>query len=307
MRASTSAPGKALLCGEYAVLEGATAVVAAVDRRVVARWTDDDVFMPPEVEATLELAQRAVGPVDGALSVDVTALRRGDVKLGVGSSAAAAVAASAAVFASHGRDLNQPDERRGVFECALRGHGVVAPEGSGVDVAASAFGGFLGYRKGNEEPRSLACPENLTVSLVWTGHPARTSDLVDRVQKLGRTQPARHRELLAELCRLAETFADAIEQGRAADVVRAAGEYGVAMGALGDAADAPIVESRLLAATQLAARFSGAAKPCGAGGGDVAIAFFTDPERARAFELACADEGLHPIEVSFGAEGVRTE
>lgn len=306
-RAAASAPGKALLCGEYAVLEGAPAVVAAVDRRVIVRWTDDEVTMPPEARATLERAQRATRPVDGALDVDATALRRGDVKLGVGSSAAAAAASAAAVFASHDYDVEDVEVRRRIFACALEGHATVAPQGSGVDVAASTFGGFLRYRKGVASPPSLRIPRDLRISLVWTGHAARTSDLVARVGAFGRAQPTQYRALLEALAGLAEAFAEAFERGTAEDVVRAAGRYGAAMGALGDAAQAPIVESRLSTASDLAGSFSGAAKPCGAGGGDVAIAFFTDPERARAFELACEDKGLHPIDVSFGAEGVRSE
>ena len=80
---------------------------------------------------------------------------------------------------------------------------------------------------------------------------------------------------------------------------------GHAMGALGDASGAPIVDAPLRLAGDLAARFSGSAKPCGAGGGDVAVAFFADPAAADAFELACKEEGLHPIDVSWGAVGVK--
>ena len=96
-RVGASAPGKALLCGEYAVLEGAPAVVAAVDRRVTVSWTDDVVSMPPEVEATLELGRARCGNVPGMLTVDARALRREDIKLGLGSSAAAAAAAAGGV------------------------------------------------------------------------------------------------------------------------------------------------------------------------------------------------------------------
>ena len=39
---SVSAPGKLLLCGEYAVLRNAPAVVMAVDRRAVARVSPGD-------------------------------------------------------------------------------------------------------------------------------------------------------------------------------------------------------------------------------------------------------------------------
>jgi phosphomevalonate kinase len=94
-----SAPGKALLCGEYAVLEGAPAVVSAIGRRVSVAWSDESVPMPPEVEATVRLAQAELGPVARTLIVDAAELQQDRIKLGLGSSAAAAAATAGAVFA----------------------------------------------------------------------------------------------------------------------------------------------------------------------------------------------------------------
>jgi phosphomevalonate kinase len=305
-RIGASAPGKALLCGEYAVLDGAPAVVAAVDRRVSVAWSDDTPLMPPEVAATLALARTRCGHVPGALMVDASALRREKVKLGLGSSAAAAAATAAAVFATHDNELEDPRIAWSVFECALEGHASVAPQGSGVDVAASTLGGFLAFQRSNGvEVQRLAAPSGLCIELVWTGHPARTSELVAKVVELRERAPADYGQHLARLSAVARDFVDTFEEGRAADVVRVAAAYASAMAALGDAAGAPIVEARLGRAMELASRVSGSAKPCGAGGGDVAIAFFDDSGAAEAFKLACRDEGLHPIEVSWGAPGVR--
>lgn len=306
-RVGATAPGKALLCGEYAVLDGAPAVVAAVDRRVTASWTHDAVSMPPEVEATLEIARRMCGDVPGALKVDTHTLRREESKLGLGSSAAAAAATAGAVFATYGHALGDPAVARRVFECALEGHASIAPQGSGVDVAASSFGGYLGFRRREPtEVERLALPPGLCIELVWTGHAARTSELVAKVVELRERAPGSYREHMARLEEGAVDFIEAFRRGSPADVVRAAGSYGVAMASLGDASGAPIVETRLRRAAELAGRFSGAAKPCGAGGGDVAVAFFVDPASSDAFKLACRDEGLHPIEVSWGAPGVRS-
>jgi phosphomevalonate kinase len=306
-RVGASAPGKALLCGEYAVLEGAPAIVAAVDRRVTVSWTDQAASMPPEVEATLAVAKAVCGDVRGALEVDASALRRDASKLGLGSSAAAAAAAAAAVFATHGHGLDDPAVVRRAFDCALEGHASVAPQGSGVDVAASSFGGFLRCRRdGGLEVERLAAPHGLCIELVWTGHPARTSELVAKVFGLRERALGEYRQRMGSLSGLASAFADAFERGFPSDVVRAAASYAAAMAALGEAAGAPIMDAQLERVAELAGRFSGSAKPCGAGGGDVAVAFFVDSEAASAFKLACEDEGLHPIEVSWGAPGVRT-
>jgi phosphomevalonate kinase len=302
-----SAPGKALLCGEYAVLEGAPAVVAAVDRRVSVSWSHQVLPIPPEVAATLELARRECGNVPGFLRLDVSALHYKRVKLGLGSSAAAAAATAAAVFASHGHDLDDPASKRRIFDCAYRGHGSIAPQGSGVDVAASSFGGFLRFTRldGQLEVRSLACPLELRIRLVWTGRASRTSELLAKLGRFRDRDPGGYEGYLARLGELCSAFAAAFEAGRAQDVVSQAACYGEAMRDLGHVAGAPIVDARLQRIADLAASFSGGAKPSGAGGGDVAVAFFTDADTASGFERACQDEGLHPIDVSWGAAGVR--
>ena len=263
--------------------------------------------MPPEVEATLRLARAELGSVPHCLTFDVSALQRDRVKLGLGSSAAAAVATAGASFATHGHDLEDAETLQRVFSLALQGHASIAPQGSGVDVAASAFGGFLRFvRTGDDiEIRALRCPDGLAIRLVWTGHAARTSELVEKVHALGRHDPEGHRTCMERLSELSHRFSDAFETGNAAEVVTEAAAYSDAMGMLGAAAGAPIVEARLGRAVELAAGFSGSAKPCGAGGGDVAVAFFLDPDAAKGFEVACKDQGLHPIDVSWGATGVR--
>lgn len=306
-RVGASAPGKALLCGEYAVLEGAPAVVSAVGRRVSVTWTDEIGQVPPEVEASSRLAQDECGEVPGSLALDVSALQRDRVKLGLGSSAAAAAASAAAVFATHGHALDDPSVLRRVFRCALEGHSSIAPQGSGVDVAASTFGGFVRFSRTADalETRSLRAPKDLLIRLVWTGHAARTSDLVSKVRDLERNDPNAYSAGMDRLSKLANDFASAFESGSAAQVIEQAAEYSSAMRALGEAAGAPIVESRLARASELAARVSGGAKPCGAGGGDVAIAFFLDEEAAERFEVACKAEQLHPIDVAWGAVGVQ--
>lgn len=302
-----SAPGKALLCGEYAVLEGAPAVVAAVDRRVRVVWTDESETMSPEVEATLRRAQAELGTAGRSLHVDVSELHQDRIKLGLGSSAAAAAAAAGAVFASHGHELTDGGTLQRIFACALEGHASIAPQGSGVDVAASTFGGFLRFERKDDrvDTRALVAPNGLHIRLIWTGRAARTSELVKKVKALRRSDASCYRDCMERLVELSVRFAAAFEAGNTPNVVATASAYCAAMKALGVAAGAPILDLRLERTAKLAARFSGSAKPCGAGGGDVAIAFFTELDAAKSFALACRDEGLHPIDVSFGASGVQ--
>ena len=142
----------------------------------------------------------------------------------------------------------------------------------------------------------------------WCGRATRPgrASLSQRFAPFEERDPPGFESAMGRLTVLASGFAEAFGSGDAEAVVEQAGEYSAAMEALGTAARAPIVEERLAAARALATRFSGSAKPCGAGGGDVAIAFFLGREiAATGFEVACKDEGLHPIDVSWGAAASR--
>ncbi|NNE17032.1 MAG: hypothetical protein HKN10_01025 [Myxococcales bacterium] len=305
-----SAPGKAFLCGEYAVLSGAPSIVAAVGTRVVAKWTrlpPAPERLPPEANGAIAAAEGHFGAVRHHLSVDTRRLYDGPKKLGLGSSAAVAAASAAAIAALHGRDLEQDETRDRVFAAAWRGHSSVAPQGSGADVAAATYGGFLWFRALDGEPivKPLDPPSSLVMLLIWTGDPVRTTDLLARVSRLRAQDPKRHDRCMAALAEQATEFAHAFRSDDGAGVIRRAKAYNTCMGALGVAAQAPIVNSKLRRVAAWAESHGGAAKPSGAGGGDLAVAFFSDPDAAERFAAACKNDGLRPLRAEMGAEGVR--
>lgn len=327
MRAT--APGKMMIAGEYAVLEGAASIVAAAQTRatvellemprdpaMVAAGLDAPTPRFPEAAHARREAERRVGVVPGALVVDVEALRRAGQKLGLGSSAATAAAAAGLVHAWHGRDLEDPRVRQEVFEDAFAGHKAVSPQGSGADVAAAVLGGVVRFqrtvvsaRHGEREGArtiDLSWPSGLVLRVAWTGRAASTTELVAKVKALQTRAPAAYRAAMDTLAREAEFFVAAFAKG-AAEVVAAAARYHAAMEALGRAADAPIVEARLSRVAELAARAGGHAKPSGAGGGDVALAFFARQTAAKRFEELCAGAGIEILPIELGGPGVRAQ
>lgn len=308
-RIGASAPGKLMVSGEYAVLDGAVAVVASVNVRVYARWLDGaDATLPPEAAETRKLAEQALGALEGTLAIDASDLRKAGKKLGLGSSAAASAAVAGALLASHGHDLAEPAVQRRALTLALAGHKAIAPEGSGADVAAAALGGFVRFRvEGGSlaEAERIEFPEAIQARVVWTGKEARTSEFVRAVREY-EARDARGFGLVRDNLRdLAARFADAIARGDVREIIATAGSYGLSMGQLGVAAGVPIVTSELAQIARLASEHGGAAKPSGAGGGDVAIALFPSRESAAAFDLACSEAGLDRLDLELGAPGVR--
>lgn len=319
-----SAPGKLMVSGEYAVLDGAVAVVAAVSARVYVRWSTAGGGSPagsggspqslsdyPEAVKTRALAEEAEGAVQAELVVDATQMRsEGHVKYGLGSSAAAAAATAGALLASQGHDLADPRVQRRAFELALAGHKAVAPQGSGADVAAASLGGFVRFRLENgqvAEAERIDWPSGVHTRVVWTGKAARTSEFVAKVRAFEQSNPEAFGVIRDSLHAQARRFADAISAGLGAEIVIAAGAYGDAMKKLGEGADASIVTPELQQIADLARDHRGSAKPSGAGGGDVAIAFFTSDHDAKAFDAACRSANLILLDLGLGAPGVRPE
>src|SRR4249920_3072469 len=107
---AVSAPGKLFLIGEYAVLHGYHAVVAAVDRRVTGRFVPEAAPATPLVENVVEavrayLVEDGASPPAGAPVLDSRALSSNAGKLGLGSSAAVAAAGVGAMLEASGCDI----------------------------------------------------------------------------------------------------------------------------------------------------------------------------------------------------------
>lgn len=292
------APGKLVLTGAYAVLEGAPAIVAAVDRYAVA-----DTQSPGKVDVR-------------ALQDDA------ERKLGLGSSAASIVASFGARALGRGDDPRHAAVRSEIFRLARDAHQRQQGGGSGVDVAASVHGGVLRYtvlrglsRGAESTPQgplgssrfetsihAVDMPPGLVLSAFWSGTSARTSELLARVDALRARGGAG--AVFTALRGVAEEAADAIDDARRF-VKRAAG-FGRALAALGDAADAPIVPPAFAELSALAEREGAAFFPSGAGGGDVAVWLGLQAPSSDFITRAIALE-LSPLTLAIDHGGVRPE
>jgi phosphomevalonate kinase len=303
------APGKAFLVGEYAVLEQGVAVLAAVSRYAVGQYVAELEPSSPVIAETDRRAREALGELASALPagaalVDTAQFEQGGIKLGLGSSAAAAVAATGALFERAGVSVAGHQEL--LYAVADAGHRAAqGGVGSGADVAVAVHGGFIQFLRpegGVPAITSLAAPGGLSMVIFWTGKAARTPALIEAVSAFATRAPGPHRALLGELRATAARFVTAFAENDAPAVVEAADAYGRLMATLGDHAEVPIVTPALAAASSLARSLGGAAKPSGAGGGDIGVAFFADPEARAAFTTRCPD-GVLVLDIRLGAVG----
>ncbi len=295
------APGKVLLTGAYAVLEGAPAIVAAIDRYAVADSGRFAAAPSPEV--------RAWSGDAAAPEVDVRALHDATGrKLGLGSSAAALVAAVGARALSEGEDPRAPVVRTRIFRVARDAHARAQRGGSGVDVAASVYGGVLHYAMGvggsEGVVRPLDVPDSLVIAVYDSGTSARTSEMLARVAEL-RARGGAER-LFADLCAVAVDAAASLARGDVQKFVACARAFGGALEALGRAALSPIVPDRFEQLASLAASEGAAFVPSGAGGGDIGVWLGLTPPPAP-FTVRAEALSMRRLALGIDRGGLRPE
>ena len=289
-----SAPGKAFLIGEYAVLEGTPALVTAVDVRAVA------VGPTPErpsassavvhcaharVAAFLEASGETVGPPP---AVETGGFTLGQRKLGLGSSAAVAAAVVGYHLAQSGLDPHAPEVRAHALSIAAAAHAEAqGGVGSGADVATAVLGGTVRFAEGRAE--RFAVPPWLAMGFVDAGAPAVTSSFVAAVRQAAKTDPAGYREALALLSGAALRFAAAcaadLDRTRAyAEITAAVADHVAGLRVLQRVADVPILTPGIESVLRAAADAGVCGKPSGAGGGDLVVLFA--PDRAAIDRMA---------------------
>lgn len=293
------APGKLVITGAYAVLEGAPAVVVAVDRHAEADPSREAEI--PSREVTMALAEG-----DRAPACDASRFVEGDRKLGLGSSAAVLVASLGALLAKAGHDVREGPARQTLFRRAFDAHRAAQAGGSGVDVAASVYGGALRYSLVSGRPSliAMAWPEDVVLRAYFSGESARTSELLARVAEAKSQSADRFAEAMAALARASEDAAEALGHARPAEFVLAAQAFSEALDAFDDATDAGITPLAFRRLGNAAQGEAAAFYPSGAGGGDCGIFVGLEPPSEQ-FEARARELGMTPLDLRVEDEGVR--
>jgi phosphomevalonate kinase len=315
-----SAPGKAVIWGEYAVLAGAPAMVMAVDRYASCsiipggdHWSVTALGFEDRITTSLQAILAGDSPVTGALAplkaatevLAITNLPPGasveldsrafydpespDRKLGIGSSAAICTATCAAIAELAGCPLS--------LDGALAAHRLMqGSQGSGVDVAAAYYGGMLRFANGVPTPTSW--PEGLRYQFIWTGISATTTEHIQTFsawRARGSTAPL---DALAKSC---EDLFESPDMDRLTSYVTQLKDLDAAA-QLGIFTEPHKVLDRLAIARQLVY------KPCGAGGGDIGIVFGpadSSQDQFESFIQTAGQSNFQPLALEIATHGIR--
>ena len=343
MRVSCSAPGKLVLIGEYSVLWGHPALVAAVDRRArvelsptggpdcrvaapglrdealtftlgrrgAVAWDRPEQALPLVTALLPAMSRRrlpatGLAPFDARLDTTAFFAGRGGVKLGLGSSAAVTTALATALAAWGGSPGPSPV---GLEELVGFHRAVQGGRGSGIDIAAALLGGVVEYRLdkagGVACARPLALPADLSVLFVWTGRAADTGSFLAGLEHGLRTDRSGVEGALHRLGAVAASVVDAVRQGRTGDVLFGVDTFWDGLEALGAAAGLDILSDAHRDLRRVVAAHGGHYKPSGAGGGDAGLAFLPGEGRNGAVAAAVREAGYGVLDVNVEPAGLK--
>lgn len=327
MTAPVSAPGKAFLIGEYAVLEGGTALVTAVDVRAVAHEVPPGPSKVPtavvacaHARVATYLAARGIDMTEPPPVVNTGRFHLGGRKLGLGSSAAVAAAVVGHHLARHGLDPSDEGVQADALSLAMAAHDEAqGGGGSGADVAAAVLGGTLRFVHRRSTPVTPVA--GMHVAFVDAGAPAVTSSFVRAVKEGARSHRAAYESAMATIREAADRFCEAYlvasdgpggaEDLEARDRViqEATAAHVEGLRALQSMSGAPILTEEIEAILAACREAGIAAKPSGAGGGDLVVLF--GPDRGEIDRLGERLLRVHgrPLlgELRVGAPGLRAE
>lgn len=324
-----SAPAKMVLCGEYAVLQGAPALATAVDRRARvtlgrAKGRENVLRSPGYAAGEWRFRHDAHGritwldepPAPGGFALIEAVWRRVDVgsssglsvtidtrefhdpasgeKLGLGSSAAVAAALSTAAYQLGDRHDN-------AFDIAMAAHlDYQDGHGSGVDVATSCHGGTIEFSSGRIV-RDVSWPRGLRPWFFWSGRPASTAEKLRALECNGASRRADSQA--NRLIDAAAAAAEAWEAGDSRQVVTEFRRYSEALRRFDVDHGLGIFDAGHRELAELAGHPGVVYKPCGAGGGDVGVLLASDDAVAGEFADQAARHGFSLLELAPGAPG----
>ena len=210
-----------MLFGEYAVLQGKTGLVAAINKFTSVTLeprNDDWIFIVDSALGTLSLNRQQItlqAPFEFVLAtLAITKLPSGcnikissdlPVSIGLGSSAAVTVA----LLITLNRWLEKSLNKLRLWQEALRVIHTVQGGGSGADCAASIFGGVITF---SNPPFSVTSLEGIfPLAAVYSGSKLTTARAINIVNSRRKQQPTNYQKIDEQMNQLSIKAIQAID------------------------------------------------------------------------------------------------
>jgi phosphomevalonate kinase len=256
----------------------------------------------------------------------------GDLKTGLGSSAAVTVATIAAIMSLYGYDINKDEDKEVIHKLSQYSHSIAQGKvGSGFDIATACYG-CIKYERYSPEIingelpdvidkpwdyviEKVPFPKKFLVLLAFTGKSASTTEMVKKVMAYSKQYQEEYNKLIKEMNeknkeainylielnrhfdnKTLENFRNAFEEGR------------MLLKKLGELSNAEIESDNYSSLIEeIKKRGAFLAKLPGAGGGDSLFVVCLDEKSRKNVGHFLKEKGLILLDVKISDEGVRKE
>lgn len=276
-------PGKFMLSGEYAALLGGSSIMLPMPQVFLTISEcngSHNIYSSQVTERALRIKIPEIESYETGHGLpDITAdsslfyAPNGD-KLGLGLSAAEAVAIVSLRFARAGFDIIEFRDK--ITEYALKAHlRAQGGIGSGADIYCCASGAPIIYQRVNDKPRLKILDKkdipDIHMHLVYTGRDSNTRDAILAFESWSRVESARKNILLRKLLDLSGGLAITWQHFDIKSFYNLLDEYVFIMRDIAESAGINYWTKVHDELDSWARRYDGMAKPVGAGGGDMAL------------------------------------
>ncbi len=323
MEITAKAPGKLILIGEYAVLEGSSALVMATERYAIstikASHKNSNIIRSSNIkehafsfsvnnDATVSFSSdvskiskdklkyfilsfekayktltvnNSLPPL--SINIDTSDFFWEDtgVKLGLGSSAAVTTSIYGGLLSywNQTQTLTKKYSKKNLFYNANSIHKLAQDKmGSGIDIAASVFGGVLQYQlvdKGKPNSaiiQKIDMPSSLHILPVWTGKQASTTKMVSSINNYYKKERKVYHQFIDEMAELSQQGCLALTQNSTSEFLAIIKSYYQVIKIFGEKSGVPIISKLHKKLADIVYQSGHSVyKSSGAGGGDFGI------------------------------------
>ncbi|WP_186580433.1 phosphomevalonate kinase [Aquibacillus kalidii] len=353
-------PGKLMIAGEYAVLEsGQPAIVVAVDRfiNVTIKASHENILSLPQLghdkvtwtgqglykqysisDGRLQFVQQAIAFVESYLegkSIEskpfhLTVLSElndsSGRKYGLGSSAAIVVGVVTAML-KFNTEIQIQSSSDLIFKLSVLAHFSTQGSGSGADIAAAVYGGWIQYNGLDRDwlidqlnqqisvlhlvdvnwpglrVQKISPPRELQLCVGWTTSEASTVKMIDKVHEIKKNDLLKYQYFIKESNTSVTKLVESFRNNDYDEAIIGLYQNRQALLQLSHYTNASIETKALTELATIAEKYGGG-KSSGAGGGDCGIAFVKGEDKVKKLKNDWQTANIVPLDISISLNGI---